>query len=137
MKQSACRYLEKLGFNPIVLHEQPNGGRTIIEKFTDYATVGFALVLLSPDDVGCEREKSPDGLLPRARQNVILELGFFLGKLGRGHVMALSREVKNFDLPSDYSGVIFTPFDKLGHWRVELTRELKAAQYTVDADKLL
>lgn len=137
MKQTVCRTLERLGLKPIVLHEMPNHGRTIIEKFTDYATAGFAIILLSADDVGCERGKEPDGFLPRARQNVILELGFFLGMLGRGRVMSLSREVNHFDLPSDYSGVIFTPFDNAEHWRFELIRELRAAKYEVDANKLV
>jgi len=137
MKQSVCRVLEKLGLNPIVLHEKPNRGRTIIEKFTDYSTVGFAVVLLSPDDVGCERRQAPAGLRPRPRQNVLLELGFFLGKLGRERVVALRQQGAYFELPSDYSGVVFTEFDAAGQWRFELVRELKAADYSVDANELL
>jgi predicted nucleotide-binding protein len=86
---------------------------------------------------GANAGQSRLGFLKRARQNVILELGFFLGKLGRCGVMSLSRQVSDFDLPSDYSGVIFTPFDDLGHWRVQLVRELRAAKYYVDANKLL
>jgi hypothetical protein len=137
MKQSVCRTLEKLGLNPIVLHEKPNRGRTIIEKFTDYSAVGFAVILLSPDDVGCERDKAASDLHPRPRRNVVLELGLFLGKLGRDRVMPLCQQVPNFDLPSDYSGVVYTSFDGAGHWRFDLVKELNAAGYSVDANKLL
>ncbi len=137
MKQSVCVFLSSLGLDPIVLHERPNRGRTIIEKFTEYAAVGFAVVLLSPDDVGAVKLDAPTGLRPRARQNVILELGFFLGKLGRDRVMALAGSDADFELPSDYSGVLFTAFDAPGKWQFDLVRELNAAGYKVDANKLL
>jgi hypothetical protein len=91
--------LQRLGLHPVVLHEKPNSGRTIIEKFAGYSAVGFAVVLLSPDDVGRESKKQSDELCPRPRQNVILELGFFLGKLGRDHVVALSRLVDDLTCP--------------------------------------
>ena len=80
-KETVARFLTKLGLEPIVLHEQPNQGRTIIEKFEQYAKVGFAVVLLTPDD-SCADADQPGISRPRPRQNVILELGFFLGKLG-------------------------------------------------------
>ena len=85
-REAVARFLERAGFEPIILHEQPNQGRTIIEKFEEHAAVNFAVVLLTPDDVG-----GPEGgaMQPRARQNVVLELGFFIGKLGRGRVCAL------------------------------------------------
>lgn len=122
MKLAVTRVLERLGLTPIVLHERPNRGRTIIEKFTQYARVGFAVILLSPDDVGCEKARAPKGLRPRARQNVILELGFFLGKLGRGRVVALAGSNPSCELPSDYSGVLFVPFDKHGRWQFDLVK---------------
>ena len=81
-KETVARFLSKLGLQPVVLHEKANQGRTIIEKFEQYAGVGFAVVLLTPDDIGAPQDESA-GLQPRARQNVIFELGFFLGKLGR------------------------------------------------------
>jgi len=137
MKEAVARTLEKLGLDPVILHQKPNKGRTIIEKFTDYATVSFAVVLLSPDDVGRKRTESNKHLQTRARQNVVLELGFFLGKLGRERVVSLYRNQRNFEIPSDYSGVLFVPFDPGGRWQYDLVRELKSAGYSVDANKLL
>lgn len=137
MKQSAARALEQLGLKPIILHEKPDKGRTIIEKFSDYADVGFAVVLLSPDDLGYQKSVSYDKAKFRARQNVILELGFFLGKLGRDRVIALHREDECFEMPSDYDGVIYTPFDGNGAWKLKLVQELRAAGYGVDANALI
>ena len=137
MKISVARVTEKLGLKPIILHEQPNKGRTVIEKFTDYSNVGFAVIILSPDDIGYSREEEPEFFKYRARQNVILELGYFLGRLGRDKVIVLFREEKKFEIPSDYSGVLFVPFDKNGRWQFDLVKELKAAGYKVDANKLV
>ena len=137
MKQSVARVLEKLGLNPIILHEQPNKGRTIIEKFTDYANVGFAIILLTPDDMGYSVKLGQKTAKYRARQNVILEFGYFLGALGRKRVVAFHSENENFEIPSDYSGVLFVPFDTMGQWRLDLVRELQACGYDVDANKLI
>jgi predicted nucleotide-binding protein len=137
MKQAVARTLERLGLEPIILHEQPNQGRTVIEKFTDYSDVSFAVVLLSPDDMAYPRAQSPKEAKPRARQNVILELGFFLGQLGRNRVFILRQEDKDFEMPSDYSGVVYTPYDSPGRWQFDLIKELKACGYDVDANKLL
>jgi len=138
MKQAVSRTIEKLGLNPIILHEQPNkGSNSIIEKFTKYANVSFAIVLLSPDDLAYSKGESPGQAKSRARQNVILELGFFLGRLGRERVLSLYREEKNFEMPSDYSGVLFVPFDLAGRWQFDLIKELKASGYDVDANALV
>jgi predicted nucleotide-binding protein len=137
MKQSVARVLEKLGLEPIILHEQPDLGRTVIEKFIDYSNVGFAVVLLSSDDMAYQRNANPENAKPRARQNVVLELGYFLGKLGRDRVVALYTQDEDFEMPSDYSGVLFVPFDGSGRWQFDLVRELKASGYEVDANKLL
>ena len=137
MKESVARIIERLGLHPIILHEQPNRGRTIIEKFTDYSNVGFAVILLSPDDLGYENNKMPILPKPRARQNVILEMGFFLGKLGRERVFVLYPDNAGLELPSDYSGVLYTKYDAAGHWQLELVQELKAVGYDVDANKLV
>ena len=137
MKQATARFIEKIGLKSIILHEQPNRGRTIIEKFTDYANVAFAIVLLSADDVAYPKsEKSKNGKL-RARQNVILELGFFLGKIGRKNVLVLHEQVENFEIPSDYQGVLFEPYDSSGNWQLSIAKELKASGYSIDGNKLL
>jgi hypothetical protein len=114
MRESVARILGNLGLKPIILHEQRDRGRTIIEKFYDYSDVGFAVVLLAPDDMGYVRGADPDTAQPRVRQNVILELGFFLGKLGRENVVALHKG--NVEIPSDFSGVLFTPYVSGGDW---------------------
>jgi predicted nucleotide-binding protein len=94
-------------------------------------------VLLSGDDLAYPRIGKPEDVRPRARQNVILELGFFLGKLGRNRVLALYRKVHNFELPSDYQRVLYKEFDSAGAWKIELWKELKAAGYSVDPNKLM
>lgn len=137
MKHSVARTIEQLNLKPIILHEQPNKGRTIIEKFADHSDVSFALVLLSADDYGYSKRQKPAEGKFRARQNVILELGFFIGKLGRQKVVALFESNENFEFPSDYQGVIFTPFDKEGKWKFDILRELKACGFDVDANKII
>jgi predicted nucleotide-binding protein len=121
-KEAVARLIGQLGYEPIILHEQPNRGRTIIQKFQDEAAdVGFAIVLMTPDDETSLGAK-------RARQNVVLELGFFLGRLGPDRVAAI---IKNpIEKPSDFDGVVYIPYD--GNWRQDLAKELKAAGYHVD-----
>ena len=131
-KQATARFIGQLELKPIILHEQPNGGRTIIEKFEDYSDVGFAVVLLTPDDKGYPKD-SPGAVENRARQNVILELGYFLGKLGRGNVCALYKS--GVVIPSDYSGVLYIEMDNKGAWRMELAKEIKHAGIEVDLNK--
>lgn len=126
-KQSVARFLEQMGFQPIILHEQPNLGRTIIEKIEDHSDVGFAVVLLTPDDE-CV---TPDGNKKRGRQNVILELGYFIGHLGRDRVAALKKG--DLELPSDIIGVVYTDFDDRGAWKMDLAKELKGAGYAIEA----
>lgn len=136
MKLAVARTIEQLGLEPIILYEQPDKGFTIIEKSVNYSDVGFAVVLLSPDDMGYPKTSTPNKARPRARQNVVLELGFFLGKLGRSHVLVLHRSAADLEMPSDYVGVIYKPFDEAGAWRFEFGRELKAAGYDIDLNKL-
>lgn len=135
LKQSVARTIDKLGLDSVILHEKPNKGRTIIEKFHDHSTVGFAVCLLSADDIG--RAVSDEEESYRARQNVILELGFFLGRLGRERVAAIFRPHERFELPSDYSGVLFIEYDSEGAWRFKLAKELKACGYTINVDSIL
>jgi len=132
-KESLARFLEKLDLEPIILHEKANAGRTVIEKFSDYSDVQFAVVLLTGDDEGKPRASTSDPL-PRARQNVILELGYFLGKPGRSRVCALYQA--GVEVPSDYQGVLFVELDKSERWRFDLVRELRVAGFNVDANRI-
>lgn len=130
-REALARFLGQLGLEPIILHEHANQGRTIIEKFEAHADVGFAIVLLTPDDTG----GSKDGVLhARARQNVILELGYFIGRLGRSRVGAL--KAGDLELPSDILGIVWTPFDAGGGWKLGLAKELEAVGYSFDWKKV-
>ena len=125
-----ARTIEKLGLEDIILREQPSTGKTIIEKFESCAKdVHFAVILLTADD----KIEGEDGY--RARQNVIFEMGYFMGALGRKNVLCLLQE--NVEKPGDIDGVVYTPLDKAGSWKISLVRELQACGYSVDANNLL
>ena len=117
----------------MILHEQANQGRTVLEKFEFHSDVGSAVVLLTADDMG--RANAAIDLQPRARQNVVFELGYFAGKLGRANVCAVYEH--GVELPSDLAGLTYVSFDPAGHWRVAFAKELKAAGYTVDMNKAM
>lgn len=123
LKNEVARWLHRIGMDEIILHEQANQGRTIIAKFRDLAAGAvFAVVLMTPDDVG---GLAGGQASPRARQNVVMELGFFLGALGPDRVAALVAG-HPLELPSDYDGVVYTPYDAPGAWKLSLLREFKA-----------
>ena len=125
-----ARTIEKLGLESVILREQPSSGKTIIEKFESCAKdARFAVVLLTADD----KIEGEDGF--RARQNVVFEMGYFMGALGRSHVMCLLQE--NVEKPGDIDGVVYTQLDKAGSWKLSLIKELRASGYSVDANKLL
>ncbi len=130
-KWEVAEFLRKIALDPIILHEQPSGGRTIIEKLEAYSDVAFAVVLFTPDDVGGTKATEVGDLKARARQNVIFELGYFVGKLGRGRVCLLHKATA--EIPSDLSGVVYEAIDPAGAWKTKLANELLAAG--VDADK--
>jgi predicted nucleotide-binding protein len=131
-REAVARFLERIGLQPIILHEQANQGRTVIEKFEAHADVGFAIVLLTPDDMG-----GPVGGAQqlRARQNVVLELGYFIGRLTRARVGAL--KAGDLELPSDILGIVWTPFDAAGAWKIALAKELQTAGYEFDWNKVM
>lgn len=130
VNQEVARTIEKLGLEAIILREQPNSGKTIIEKFEEYAKdVNFAVILLTADD----KIEGEDTF--RARQNVIFEMGYFMGALGRPNVMCMLQE--NVEKPGDIDGVVYTMIDKAGMWKYSLVKELKACGYDVDANKVL
>lgn len=137
LKVTVARFVERCGLEAVILHEQADEGLTIIEKFEKSSDVSFAIVLLSSDDVG--GLKGPDGqpleLAGRARQNVIFELGFFIGALGRQRVFALKRG--DVELPSDYAGIVYTPYDVTEGWKLKLVRELKTVGIEVDMAALV
>lgn len=127
--------IEKMGLSATILHEQPNQGRTIIEKFESKAAeVGFAVILLTPDDVGYAKGKESEQK-PRARQNVILELGYFAALLGRNRVAVLYKG--NVEIPGDYLGVVYTPMDEAGSWKFALAKEMKTAGIDIDLNTLV
>lgn len=133
-KESVARFIERLGLEAVILHEQANRGRTIIEKLEHHVDACFVVVLLTPDDVGATR-KDADRLQPRARQNVILELGLFIGKLGRGGVCVLQKGA--VELPSDYHGVLPVMMDEGGGWKAQLAEELKQAGCVININRAL
>ncbi|MBN6205578.1 MULTISPECIES: TIR domain-containing protein [Burkholderiaceae] len=132
-REIVARFLKTIEFEPVILHEQPNQGRTVIEKVEANSDVGFAVVLLTADDLG--RSVKGEQLEPRARQNVLLELGYFIGKLTRVKVCALKRG--ELEIPSDFAGIVWEKMDDGNGWKMALARELKAAGYAVDLNKAL
>jgi predicted nucleotide-binding protein len=128
-KESSARFIEKLGLNAIVLHEQPNEGQTIIEKLEKHTDAAYAVILFTPDDLGASAS-TPDDLHPRARQNVLVELGYMAAKIGRNRVCVLRKG--DVELPSDFLGVLYIDIDSAGAWRLTLAKELKVAGLKVD-----
>ncbi len=134
-KESLARCLEKLGLEAIILHEQPNRGKTIIEKFENAATdVEYAIALLTPDDLAYNKGDKKN-IKPRARQNVIFELGYFCGLLGRKKVCMLYKE--GVETPSDYNGVVYTVMDDGGAWKLNLAKEMKQAGLNIDLNNAI
>lgn len=137
-KAIVARFLENCNLIPIILHEQADRGRTIIEKFEQEADVHFAVVLLTPDDRGgikyASDEQTHASLKDRARQNVVFELGYFLGRLGRGNVCALLRGP--VELPSDINGVIYTSMAADDGWKLKLAKELRSAGFDMDLNSV-
>jgi predicted nucleotide-binding protein len=127
-QQNVARFLEKLKLDVVILSEQPNKGRTIIEKFEQHSNVGYAIALLTPDDKGQLADEGTPQF--RARQNVILELGYFIGKLGRSNVCALY--VDGVELPSDLHGIVYVSLDPSAGWKLKLATEMKAAGMDLD-----
>lgn len=134
-KITVARFLEKAKFNPIILHEQANLGKTIIEKLDYYTNVDFAIVLYTECDLGRAKEESIDEEKFRARQNVVYEHGYLIGKLGREKVFALVKG--NVETPGDISGVVYTPMDDAGAWKMDLVRDMRAVGLSIDMNDLI
>lgn len=129
LKQEVARMVEKQGLEAIILSEQANRGKTIIEKFEEHSDVGAAICLFTGDDYGRAADIKAEML--RARQNVVFEAGYFMGKLGRENVILIADS--NIEVPSDLQGVVYTSKTM---WQTDVLRELKAIGYKVDFNKL-
>ena len=131
-KVETARFIEKLGFEPIILHEQANSGQTIIEKIETYSNVGFGVVLYTPCDIGAKKGDETE-LRHRARQNVVFEHGYLIGKIGRKNVAALVKG--DVETPNDISGVVYISMDN--DWKLDLAKELRNSGYSVDMNKVI
>jgi predicted nucleotide-binding protein len=131
--QNVARFTEKLNLKPIILFEQPGKSKTIVEKLESYSNTNYAIVLFTPDDIG--KGAKDEHYNPRARQNVVLELGFFIGKLKRENVCVLYDE--SVELPSDYRGVEYIKIDLDGAWKLKLAKELKSSGLSIDMNNAI
>jgi len=128
-KNELASFLYKLGLKPVILYEQPTAGKTIVEKLEDTTRdTGYAFILLTPDDVGGIMEQR---LKPRARQNVVLELGYLAGKLGRNKVCALSK--RDVEIPSDVLGILYLQYEEsIIERQHDIVQELVRAGYMIN-----
>lgn len=135
LKTELESFLHKIGLDPVVLHRQPDQGQTIIEKFEHHSDVGFAFILLTPDEIAftVDQIEKPDSQRTteiRARPNVIFEFGYFVGKLGRQRVCCLYKGGVN--LPSDINGIIYKQVDSnIESQAYSMIMELKAAGFEI------
>jgi predicted nucleotide-binding protein len=133
-KETVAHFIENIGLQPIILSEQPNRSRTIIENFETYSDVDFAIVLYTPDDTGGIKTSPYNELKPRARQNVVFEHGYFTAKLGRENVIVLLKddtEKIKLEMPGDNDGIIYVPFDEHGGWKEKIKQALRQSGYRV------
>ncbi len=132
-KHKIARFIADLDLIATILDELPIG-HTIIDKFEEHADdAGFAILLLTADDLGTPKDQK-EKLQPRARQNVILELGYFLATLGRKRIGVLYEE--GVELPSDIEGLEYIPLDNADGWKIKLAKGMRAAGFTVDLNKI-
>lgn len=129
LKQAVARLVEKQDLTAIILNEQANQGRTIIEKFVAHSDVGGAICLFTADDLGRAKADKDDSY--RARQNVVFETGYFFGKLGRDKVVVIAE--RGVELPSDMQGIVYTDRQ---NWEIDVLRELKSMGYLIDFNRL-
>lgn len=132
LKNQVARFIEKLGLKAIILHEQASSGKTIIEKIEEHSNVGFGIILYTPCDIGAKNEKTHN-LQPRARQNVVFEHGFLIGKIGRRNVCALVKG--NIEKPNDISGVVYISTEE--EWKLSLAKEMRNSGYDIDMNLVI
>jgi predicted nucleotide-binding protein len=127
--------LHEIGLEPVVLHRQADEGMTVIEKFEKHSDVGYAFILLTPDEFAYLAAESgkPDADRDkerRARPNVVFEWGYFVGKLGRSRVCCIS--TGNVDVPSDMNGLVTKRYQaSIDEVAYGITKDLKAAGYNL------
>ena len=129
LKNEVSQFLKKLDLTPIILHEQVNKGKTVIEKLEHFTDVGHAIVLYTPCDLGGKCEST---LSSRARQNVVFEHGYLIGKIGRENVSIIKKG--EVELPNDITGTVYVHSNS--SWQFDLAKELKSAQFEIDLNKL-
>lgn len=130
-KFEVSRFIENLGLEPIILHEQASLGKTIIEKIEHYANdADFAIILYTPCDNGRGIHESNVAPKNRARQNVIFEHGYLMSKLGRENVCALVKG--DIETPNDISGVVYIDLDPYEGWKRAVSKELESCGYTIN-----
>jgi predicted nucleotide-binding protein len=132
-RNELAAFLLRLGLEPVILEEQDHAGRTILEQIEVHVRrADYAIALLTGDDEGHLTSK-PEMKKPRARQNVILELGVCLGVLGRRRIAVVYRD--GVELPSDLHGLLYIPFGKIADVRLQLVQAMKHAGLEIDANK--
>lgn len=133
MRLEIKRFVEALRLKTVVLQDAPDRGLTILEKLELYASLAkYAIVLLSPDDEGYSKRDGKEAAKPRARQNVILELGTMIGKLGRPRIAVLASGA--LEKPSDIDGLVYIEYDSkhADAAFLRLARQLRTAGFTID-----
>lgn len=131
LKNEVALFIQRLGLEAIILHEQVSRSQTIIEKIESYSDVGFSIVLYTPCDIG--GSVSSEKVQPRARQNVVFEHGYFVAKLGRENVVALKKG--QVEVPNDLSGMVYVSYEQ-NNWKRDIAHELKASGYKIDFEKV-
>lgn len=132
--------LHKLGLDPFVLQNTGGAGLTIIEALEKEigpgaAEVKFGIVLLTPDDFGYAKADGADKAQPRARQNVVLEMGMLLSSIGRKNVAILKKG--HVDVPSDAQGILYLGFnDHVKEVVPRLVDRLTAAGFVLDSSNI-
>ncbi len=132
-KEAVTRFIEQLGLSSTILGEQPGVRGTIIQGL-DYSSVGFVVVLLFPGDLDTARGQ-PDESKPRARQQLVFELGYFIGKLGPERVCALHKQ--DSEIPFDDQVLSYVPMDSAGRWRMTLAQAMKQVGMQIDPNRAL
>ena len=129
--------LRRWDLEPLILDQLPSEGQTIIEKLEKHTSeANFAVVLATPDDIGYRDGREGEKAY-RARQNVVLELGMMLAKLGRKNVAILMKQQENMERPSDIQGLIYVPFkDSVTDGALLLAKEMAAQGYKIDIGRL-